>query len=139
MMALVEEGLARYQPSLRYELLDVGEYGADDLPARNLASVLIGLESSRTPGELERWLDALLDRVRGPGERELRRAFGAWIRRVLLAHRFPGVVLERGARRVSPGSADVPPATDRRYVRRLGPQPAHVLSLVCSRPGCPGP
>ena len=50
-----------------------------------------GLESSRTPGELERWLDALLDRVRGPGERELRRAFGVWIRRVLLVHRFPGV------------------------------------------------
>ena len=91
------EGLARYQPSLRYEQLDVGEYGADDLPARNLVSVWIGLESSRTPGELERWLDALLDRVRGPGERELRRAFGAWIRRVLLVHRFPGTVLERGA------------------------------------------
>ena len=97
MMAPVEAGLARYQPSLRYELLDVGEYGADDLPARNLVSVLIGLENSRTPGELGRWLDALLDRVRGPGERELRRAFGAWIRRVLLAHRFPGVVLEREA------------------------------------------
>ena len=97
MTAPVGEGLARYQPSLRYEQLDVGEYGADDLPARNLVSVWIGLESSRTPGELERWLDALLDRVRGPGERELRRAFGAWIRRVLLVHRFPGTVLERGA------------------------------------------
>ena len=97
MMAPVEEGLARYQPSLRYELLDVKMYGADDLPARNLVSVLIGLESSRTPGELERWLDALLDWVRGPGERELRRAFGTWIRQVLLAHRFPGAVLEREA------------------------------------------
>ena len=97
MMAPVGEGLARYRPSLRYELLDVGEYGADDLPARNLVSVWVGLESCRTPGELERWLDALLDRVRGPGEREPRRAFGAWIRRVLLVHRFPGTVLERGA------------------------------------------
>ena len=97
MIAPVGEGLARYQPALLYELLDVKMYGADDLPARNLVSALIGLESSRTPGELERWLDALLDWVRGPGERELRRAFGTWIRRVLLAHRFPGVVLEREA------------------------------------------
>ena len=91
------EGLARYQPSLCYELLDVRGCGADDLPARNLVSALIGLENSRTPGELERWLDALLDWVRGPGEGELKRAFGAWIRRALLAHRFPGAVLEREA------------------------------------------
>ena len=41
--------------------------------------------------------DALLDRVRGPGERELRRAFGTWVRRVLPAHRLPGVVPEREA------------------------------------------
>ena len=67
-----------HQPALLYELLDVKMYGADDLPARNLVSALIGLESSRTPGELERWLDALLGWVRGPGERELRRAFGTW-------------------------------------------------------------
>ena len=97
MMAPVEEGLARYQPALLYELLDVKGYRADDLPAGNLVSALIGLESSRTPGELKRWLDALLDWVRGPGERELRRAFGTWIRRVLLAHRFPDVELEREA------------------------------------------
>ena len=97
MIAPVGEGLGRYQPALLYELLDVKMYGADDLPARNLVSALIGLEGSRTPGELERWLDALLDWVRGPGERELRRAFGTWIRRVLLAHRFPDVELEREA------------------------------------------
>ena len=89
------EGLERYQPALRYELLDVKGYRADDLPARNLVSALVGLENSRTVGELERWLGLLLDWVRGPGERGLKRAFGAWIRRVLLANRFPGVVLER--------------------------------------------
>ena len=97
MIAPVGEGLARYQPALLYELLDVKMYGADDLPVGNLVSALIGLESSRTPGELERWLDALLDWVRGPGERELKRAFGTWIRQVLLAHRFPDVELEREA------------------------------------------
>ena len=91
------EGLARYQPALRYELLDVKMYGADDLPAGNLVSALIGLENSRTVGELEGWLGLLLGWVRGRGERELKRAFGAWIRRVLLANRFPGVVLGREA------------------------------------------
>ena len=56
-------------------------YGADDLPAGNLVSALIGLEGSRTPGGLEGWLDALLDRVRGPGEREPRRAF--WLQQIV--------------------------------------------------------
>ena len=93
----VGEGLARYQPALRYELLDVKGCRADDLPAGNLVSALIGLENSRTVGELEGWLGLLLGWVRGRGERELKRAFGAWIRRVLLANRFPGVVLGREA------------------------------------------
>ena len=97
MTAPVGEGLGRYQPALRYELLDVKGCRADDLPAGNLVSALIGLENSRTVGELEGWLGLLLGWVRGRGERELKRAFGAWIRRVLLANRFPGVVLGREA------------------------------------------
>ena len=44
----------RYQPALRYELLDVKEYRADDLPADNLVSALIGLENSRTVGSWNR-------------------------------------------------------------------------------------
>ena len=92
------EGLGRYQPALRYELLDVKGCRADDLPAGNLVSALIGLENSRTVGELEGWLGLLLGWVRGRGERELKRAFGAWIRRVLLANRFPGVMLGREAK-----------------------------------------
>ena len=91
------EGLGRYQPALRYELLDVKGCRADDLPAGNLVSALIGLENSRTVGELEGWLGLLLGWVRVRGERELKRAFGAWIRRVLLANRFPGAVLRREA------------------------------------------
>ena len=93
----VVEALARYQPSQRYFLLDVGRYGADDLPRGNLVSALILLENSRTPGELGRALDALLGWVRGPGERELKRAFGEWIRQVLLRGRFPEATLERAA------------------------------------------
>ena len=75
-LSSVAEALARYQPSLRYFLLDVGRYGADDLPRGNLVSALILLENSRTPGELERALDRLVAWVRGPGERELKRTFG---------------------------------------------------------------
>ena len=71
-------------------------YGSDDSLVRNLVSALIGLENSPTVGKRERWLDVLLDWVRGPSERGLNRTFGAWIRRVLLANRFPGVILGRG-------------------------------------------
>ena len=69
----------------------------DDLPHRNLVSALILLENSRTPAGLGRALDALLAWVPGPGERELKRAFGEWIRQVLLRGRFPEVTLERTA------------------------------------------
>ena len=93
----VVEALARYQPSLRYFLLDVGRYGADDLPCGNLVSALILLENSRTPTELERGLDRVVAWVRGPGEHELKRAFGEWIRQVLLRRRFPEAALERAA------------------------------------------
>ena len=91
------EALAWYQPSQRYFVLDAGRYGADDLPRGNLVSALILLENSHTPAELERALDALLAWVPGPGERELKRAFGEWIRQVLLRGRFPEATLERTA------------------------------------------
>ena len=91
------EALTWYQPSLRYFLLDVGRYGVDDLPHGNLVSALILLENSHTPAELQRALDRLAALVRGPGERELKRAFGEWIRRVLLRGRFPEATLERAA------------------------------------------
>ena len=65
-------------------------YGADDSLALNLVSALIGLENSPTVGKRERWLDVLLDWMRGPGERGLKRTFGAWIRRVLLTKPVPG-------------------------------------------------
>ena len=96
-LSSVAEALARYQPSQRYFLLDVGRYGADDLPRGNLVSALILLENSRTPGELKRALDRLVAWVRGPGERELKRTFGGWIWQVLLRGQFPGAVLERAA------------------------------------------
>ena len=83
-----DQTLARYQPSQRYFLLDEGVQGEDDLPRRNLVSALIGLENSRSPADLERALGALVDWLRGPGERELKRSFEEWIWRVLMPRRY---------------------------------------------------
>ena len=88
LIAPVCEALAHYQPSQRYFLLDEGAYGEDDLPRRNLVSALIGLENSRSPEDAARVIDALLDWVRGPGEREIKCAFEEWIARVLMPRRF---------------------------------------------------
>ena len=88
MMAPVGEDLSRYQPSLRYFLLDEGKYRDDDLPWRNLVSAVVRLENSRTPAELKRAVDALTEWLGGPGEDELKRSFGEWIRQVLMPSRF---------------------------------------------------
>ena len=91
LIAPVSETLARYQPSQRYALVDVGRYGDEDLPQRNLVSALIALENSRSAADLKRAVDALADWLRGPGERALRRSFGEWIRQVLWPGRFGSV------------------------------------------------
>ena len=88
LIAPVDEALARYQPSHRYFLLDEGVQGEDDLPRRNLVSALIALENSRSPADLKRAMDALIDWLRGPGEQEVKRSFEEWIGRVLMPQRF---------------------------------------------------
>ena len=81
-MAPVGEALARYQPAQRYFLLDVGRWAEDDLPRRNLVSALVRLEQSRPNEDMERAVGVLIERVRG--DRELERAFAAWIGQVLI-------------------------------------------------------
>ena len=81
-MVPVGEALARYQPSQRYFLLDVGRWAEDDLPARNLVSALMRLERSHPDEDMARAVGTLIERVRG--ERELERAFAAWIGQVLI-------------------------------------------------------
>ena len=88
LIAPVSGALARYQPSQRYALVDVGDYRDKDLPRRNLVSALIALENSRSAADLRRAVDALVDWLRGPGDQELKRSFGEWIRLVLLPGRF---------------------------------------------------
>ena len=83
LIAPVGEGLARYQPVQRYFVLDAGSRGDDDLPWGNLVSAVVRLENSRTPADLKRVVDALVDWLRGPGQREIKRSFGEWVRLVL--------------------------------------------------------
>jgi predicted transposase YdaD len=85
LIAPAPPGLRRYQPRLRYLLVDEGRLRRPELSRPdNLAAVLFRLERLRLPeatevgvGDLERWLA-------GPELEPLRRAFGAWIQQVLL-------------------------------------------------------
>jgi len=94
---LVEEvpgGLEQYRPSLRYCLLDEGRIADSELELlRNLAAALFRLEKSRGPGDIDRVVAALNDWLREPGLEELRRSFAAWVMKVLLPARVPGVVI----------------------------------------------
>ena len=82
------EPLARYQPTLRYFLLDEGACQDDDLPRGNLVTALIGFENSRSPEALGRIASALPEWLRGPGEPELKRAFLQWALRVVMPAGF---------------------------------------------------
>jgi hypothetical protein len=87
-------GLMAYRPHLRYLLLDEGRLGADQVePHKNLAAALIQLENSRAPQELQRVIGLLARWLRAPEQQSLARAFTAWIKRVLLPARLPGVEL----------------------------------------------
>ena len=82
LIAPVGEDLARYQPVQRYFVLDGGIRRDDDLPRSNLVSAVVRLENSRTPADLRRVVDALVEWLPGPGQQEIKRSFGEWIRLV---------------------------------------------------------
>ena len=82
LIAPVGGDLARYQPVQRYFVLDAKRRGDHDLPWSNLVSAVVRLENSRTPADLRRVVDALLDWLPGPGQQEIKRSFGEWIRLV---------------------------------------------------------
>ena len=71
---------APHLPSQRYYVLDVRRAPGADLPADNLVSALVGLESARDASGLDAALRALGELVRAAGDEHLRRAFGAWLR-----------------------------------------------------------
>ena len=82
--------LARYQPSQRYFLLDEGRVGDAVLPAGNLVSALIALETSRDRERLPELLGSLIGLLREQGDEELTQAFRSWVAQVLLPRRFRG-------------------------------------------------
>ena len=86
------EQLRRWQPHMRYLLLDEQRYAGTELAGeRNLAAALFRLENSRAPQDIERVLASLLDWLGAPEQGDLRRAFVVWLKRVLLPARVPGV------------------------------------------------
>jgi predicted transposase/invertase (TIGR01784 family) len=94
----VPGGLERYRPQLRYCLLDEGRIVETEAePLRNLAAALFRLEKSRGPEEIERVLTALIEWLRAPELKELRRSFTTWLRQVLLPARVPGAQIPQMA------------------------------------------
>ncbi|KFI22576.1 Rpn family recombination-promoting nuclease/putative transposase [Nitrosococcus oceani] len=88
----LEGGLERYRPSLRYLLVDEGDYQDEALaPLKNLVASLFRLENSRTPEDLLQVLRNLLQWLQSPAQKGLERDFTLWLKRVLLPARLPGV------------------------------------------------
>ena len=77
--------LQQFRPSLRFLLIDEGEYHHDE-PAgdHNLVAMLFRLENCRDLHEMERLLSILFDELRAPEQDSLRRAFVAWLDNVKL-------------------------------------------------------
>ena len=104
LIAFGGEALARYQPSLRYYLLDQGRLEADDLPGRNLVSALIALETNRADERVPELLAALFERLRELETPELTQVYREWVNQVLVPRKMKGRVLES-----LPGSEEVGP------------------------------
>ena len=82
LIAPVGPELAPYQPSQRYYVVDERHVGAEDLPASNLMAAVLGLEQSRTPGDVVRVAGRLVEWLRDPRDGELKRAFTDWVWRL---------------------------------------------------------
>jgi len=96
LIATVPGGLQRYQPRLRYCLLDERRMADSELESlRNLAAALFRLEKSRGPADIERVVAALIDWLRDPQQAELRRTFAEWIVEDLIPSRVPGAHLPK--------------------------------------------
>ena len=87
-------GLDRYQPRLRYLLLEENRYTEEALsPLKNVAAAVFRLEQSHRPEDIERVVMALVQWLQSPEQSGLRRAFAQWIQRSLLPARLPGTAI----------------------------------------------
>ena len=82
LIAPVGPELAPYQPSQCYHVVDERHVGAEDLPASNLMAAVLGLEQSRTPGDVVRVAGRLVEWLRDPRDGGLKRAFTDWVRQM---------------------------------------------------------
>jgi predicted transposase YdaD len=83
--------LQRYQPQIRYLLLEESRYEEADLAGlHNVAAALFRLENSREPQDIQRVLGSLVEWLGAEEQSALRRAFVVWLKRVLLPARVPG-------------------------------------------------
>ena len=90
LIAPVGPWLKPYQPSQRYVVVDERHVGVEDLPASNLMAAVLGLEQSRTPGDLLRVAGRLAEWLRDlDDDDDLKRAFTDWVWR-LAGHFTPG-------------------------------------------------
>ena len=74
--------LETYRPSQRYHVLDEHHVAEEDLPEPNLVTAMIRLERIESPSDLVGVVDLLREWLRGPEDRDLRRAFTDWVRRI---------------------------------------------------------
>lgn len=85
-------GLAAYRPQLRYLVIDEGRISDGAMPAtRNLTAALFRLEQGRTPEDLRRVVQNLVEWLNAPDQVGLRRDFTTWLKRVLLPARIPDI------------------------------------------------
>jgi len=94
--------LGRYQPRMRYLLLDEGALGDVYDPASqgNLAAILVYLENSRIPEELRSGVRLLIRWLHAPEQAELRSAFNEWLRQVLLPGKLQGIEIPNNLNRL---------------------------------------
>jgi hypothetical protein len=87
-------GLQRYLPQLEFLLLDEGAIDENEqLALKNLAAALINLEKSPTPQTAVQTVSALIDWLIDPQQQSLRKAFTAWMSKVLWPGRLNGMTL----------------------------------------------
>ncbi len=73
-----------YRPRLRYRLIDVSRYSAEELALRQSpVAALFRLEKSRDWLEIHRGVEQLYGLLRSPGDEELRQIFAAWLKDVV--------------------------------------------------------
>src|SRR5699024_3349198 len=88
--------LLPYQPRMRYLRVDEGRLVHDGkLPVGNLASLLFRLKHNRGIADTQQLVQTIWDATQGPQHAELRRAFTAWLRHVILPRALPDVALPK--------------------------------------------